>query len=101
MKTKYVLTTGLVLVLGVATEAQVLNRLKQRVENKAEQKAGEEIDKLFSGKNKTNQDNQDKEQMVLADRIAEAITHPIRVGLISTPPDVNQNLTEAQAAYKK
>lgn len=51
MRTKY-LSAGLLLLFSFATQAQVLNRLKQRVENNAEQKAGQEIDKLFSGKRK-------------------------------------------------
>ncbi|GIL22911.1 MAG: hypothetical protein BroJett042_14240 [Bacteroidota bacterium] len=102
MKTKYVLTTGLVLVLGVATEAQVLNRLKQRVENKAEQKAGEEIDKLFSGKNK-NQSGQSGQGTNGPGGSNSGGNNPSNKGggLISTPPDVNQNLTDAQAAYTK
>ena len=53
MKIKYALTVGVALFMGtLVTKAQVLNRLKQKVENKTEQKAGEEIDKLFGGKKK-------------------------------------------------
>lgn len=101
MKIKYVLTGGLILFFG-ATQAQVLNRLKQRVENKAEQKAGQEIDKLFSGKNK-NQTGQNGAGTNGAGGVNGDGNNPANNGggLISTPPDVNQNLTDAEAAYKK
>jgi len=97
MKTKY-LTLGLMLLLINATQAQVLNRLKQRVENKAEQKAGQEIDKLFSGKDK-NQTGQG--QGTNGAGVNGNNPNNNGGGLISTPPDVNQNLADAEAAYKK
>ena len=104
MKTS-VVTAALVLFLGTATQAQVLNRLKQRVENNAEQKAGQEIGKLFKGKDK-NQTGQGGKGNTGAGGQGGANgsgNNPANNGggLISTPPDVNQNLTEAEAAYKK
>lgn len=102
MNTKY-LTMGLVLLLINATQAQVLNRLKQKVENKAEQKAGQEIDKLFNGKNK-NQTGQGQGANGNGTGGANGGgNNPANNGggLISTPPDVNQNLADAEAAYKK
>lgn len=98
MKIKYVLTGGLILFFG-ATQAQVLNRLKQRVENKAEQKAGQEIDKLFSGKDK-NQSGQGTGNGTGANGGGNNPNNN-GGGLISTPPDVNQNLIDAEVAYKK
>ncbi|MCW5911325.1 MAG: hypothetical protein KIT62_09640 [Cyclobacteriaceae bacterium] len=92
------------LLLGTATHAQVLNRLKQRTENKVEQKAGQEIDKLFSGKNK-NQTGQSGQGNNGTNSSGgnKGGNNPANNGggLISTPPDVNQNLAEAEAAYKK
>lgn len=87
------------LLLINATQAQVLNRLKQRVENKAEQKAGQEIDKLFSGKDK----NQSGQGTSNGTGVNGGGNNPNNNGggLISTPPDVNQNLIDAEAAYKK
>lgn len=102
MKTKY-LTLGLMLLLINVTQAQVLNRLKQRVENKAEQKAGQEIDKLFSGKDK-NQTGQGQGTNGTGSGNANGGgNNPANNGggLISTPPDVNQNLADAEVAYKK
>ena len=100
MRTKY-LTAALLLFFSAATQAQVLNRLKQRVENKAEQKAGQEIDKLFSGKDK-NQSGQGNTGNGTGGANGGG-NNPGNNGggLISTPPDVNQNLTDAEAAYKK
>jgi hypothetical protein len=105
MKNKYVLTGGLLLFLAATTHAQVLNRLKQRVENNAEQKAGKEIDKLFTGKNK-NQNQTGQGQGTNNGGTGGANgggNNPSNNGggLISTPPDVNQNLIDAEAAYKK
>lgn len=99
MRTKY-LTAALLLFFSAATQAQVLNRLKQRVENKAEQKAGQEIDKLFNGKNK-NQTGQGNTNTNGGANNGGNNPGNNGGGLISTPPDVNQNLTDAEAAYKK
>lgn len=102
MNTKY-LTMGLVLLLINATQAQVLNRLKQKVENKAEQKAGQEIDKLFNGKNKNQTGQGQGANGNGAGGANGGGNNPANNGggLISTPPDVNQNLADAEAAYKK
>lgn len=103
MKTKYLIVV-LLLFLGATTQAQVLNRLKQRVENNAEQKAGQEIDKLFNGKkkNQTGQ-NQGTNGTGGTGGLNGGGNNPNNNGggLISTPPDVNQNLIDAEAAYKK
>ena len=109
MKFHHVLAFGTCLCLvSVGTEAQVLNRLKQKVENKTEQKAGQEIDKLFGGKK-----NQTSDQTGQAGQSGTGGqqggsggggSNPSNKGgggLISTPPDVNQNLIDAEAAYKK
>ncbi|MBX2895567.1 MAG: hypothetical protein KF763_08990 [Cyclobacteriaceae bacterium] len=104
MKIKYVLTAGLLL-LFVTGQTQVMNRLKQRVENKAEQKAGQEIDKLFSGKNKnqTGQGQGNGNNGATGGGANNGGNNPANNGggLVSTPPDVKQNLVEAEAAYKK
>jgi len=107
MKIQYVLAFGTGLCLAsVGTDAQVLNRLKQKVENKTEQKAGQEIDKLFSGKkNQTgNQTTQGGTGGAAGQGGAVGGNNPSNKGgggLISTPPDVKQNLADAEIAYKK
>lgn len=113
MKIKYVLTLGAALSMGTqVAKAQVLNRLKQKVENKTEQKAGEEIDKLFGGKKKdqasgqsgqggaNGQGGQDGSGGVNSGSGGNP-SNKGGAGLISTPPDVKQNLADAEAAYKK
>ena len=93
---------------SVGTDAQVLNRLKQKVENKTEQKAGQEIDKLFGGKK--NQSGGQNNQGGTGGNGSQGGqnggggNNPSNQGgggLISTPPDVNQNLADAEVAYKK
>lgn len=89
--------------------AQVLNKLK----NKGEQKAGEAIDNLFSGKKKNqnqggNQggtpNNDPNGQNGQGNGNGQGNNNPSNKGgggLISTPPDVKQNLADAEVAYKK
>ncbi len=110
MKIKYVLTLGAALSMGAqVAKAQVLNRLKQRVENKTEQKAGEEIDKLFGGKKKDPASGQSGQGGVNGSGNQGGSggangSNPSNsggAGLISTPPDVKQNLADAEVAYKK
>ncbi len=108
MKFHHVVAFGTCLCLvSVGTEAQVLNRLKQKVENKTEQKAGQEIDKLFGGKkNQTSDQTGQGGQSGTGGQGGSGGggSNPSNKGgggLISTPPDVNQNLIDAEAAYKK
>jgi len=110
MKIKYVLAFGAGLfLLPVGTHAQVLNRLKNRVENKAEQKAGQEIDKLFNGKKKDQTGGQSGQggpngaggQSGQGGAGGNNPSNNSGAGLISTPPDVKQNLADAEVAYKK
>jgi len=113
MKIKYVLAFGAGLFLiSAGTHAQVLNRLKNRVENKTEQKAGQEIDKLFNGKKKDQPGGQSGQggangaggqngQNGQGGTGGNNPSNNSGAGLISTPPDVKQNLADAEAAYKK
>jgi len=91
-------------------EAQVLNRLKNKLENKTEQKAGQEIDKLFGGKKNDNgsQNGQGGNSGSGGQQGGQSGSgggnNPSNTGgggLITTPPDVKQNLADAEVAYKK
>jgi hypothetical protein len=99
----------------VTTQAQVLNRLKNKVESKGEQKASDAIDNLFDGKKKnqdgTTSDGQNGQSsqgsqsgQTGTGASSSASGGPSNKGgggLVSTPPDVKQNLADAEAAYKK
>jgi hypothetical protein len=105
----------LIAVLGVAlfsctlSSAQVLNRLK----GKGEQKAGEAIDNLFNGKKKNQNQNQNgtstnggvngtsSDGSNNSNGTNNNPSNKGGGGLVSTPPDVKQNLNDAEAAYKK
>jgi hypothetical protein len=101
------------MVLAATANGQVLNRLKNRASNNAEQKAGEAIDNLFNGKKKdqNNQNNQGNQgpngpggangQNGMGGPGGRSNPANRGGGLISTPPDVKQNLTDAEVAYKK
>lgn len=111
MKVKLILVVATAMLLSSAGQAQVGSRLKNKVVNKGEQKAGEAIDNLFSGKKK-NQDsgknggnaNGQGNNGSGNGSNGSGGNNPSNNGgggLISTPPDVNQNLADAEAAYKK
>lgn len=115
MKSKLILAAMAFGLLTVTGHAQVLNRLKQKVENKGEQKAGEAIDNLFNGKKKdgTGGSNGQGGQQGQGSGNGSGSgsggsgsgnNNPSNKGgggLISTPPDVKQNLADAETAYKK
>lgn len=95
-------------VLAINGYAQLpgLNRLKNKAAGSAEQKASEEIDKLFGGKKKTNDPNNPNSGQGGTNPDAESgggnnPGNNSGGGLISTPPDVLQNLTDADGAFKR
>jgi hypothetical protein len=90
------------------THAQVLNKLK----GKGEQKAGEAIDNLFGGKKKKGDQSGSSSGSSTSGTnggnnsggVNGGNNNPSNSsggGLISTPPDVKQNLDDAESAYKK
>lgn len=83
---------------AISTHAQMLNKLKQKVSQKTEQKANE----ILNGKNKKPGDtgNSGTNGAGGTNTSSGSPSNTSGGGLISTPPDVNQNLTDAEAAYK-
>ena len=108
MKQHYALLLAASVALSISTaQAQVLNRLK----NKSDQKAGEAIDKLFSGKDKKKTDQSAGQTgngttgngSTRSENSSGGSNNPSNKsggGLISTPPDVKQNLIAAETSYK-
>jgi len=111
MKAKLILLATAMVLLAYNGQAQALNRLKNKVGSKGEQKAGEAIDNLFSGKKKNqspNGDNNGNNGNGAGNSgnngNGSGNNNPSNNsggGLVSTPPDVKQNLIDAEAAYKK
>jgi len=116
MKFRHVLVLAATASFGVVTtQAQVLNRLKNKVESKGEQKASDAIDNLFDGKkkdqNSSNTSGQDGQAQSGQGGTGGASgsgsggsgspANKGGGGLVSTPPDVKQNLADAETAYKK
>ena len=102
MKLYQALLLGASLSLSSFTsQAQLLNKLKQKSENAA-------IDKLFGGKDKKKTDESTTNQGGTNGTGTNGTTsggsnNPSNKGgggLISTPPDVKQNLADAEASYK-
>jgi len=107
MKAKLILLAAAITVAS-GSQAQVLNKLK----GKGEQKAGEAIDNLFSGKKKKDQNtngsgssngsaNGNSQGNSGNNSSSNNPSNNTGGGLVSTPPDVNQNLADAETAYKK
>ena len=108
MKQHYALLLAASVALSISTaQAQVLNKLK----NKGDQKAGEAIDKLFSGKDKKKTDQSAGQTgngttgngSTGSGNSSGGSNNPSNKsggGLSSTPPDVNKNLTDAETSYK-
>ncbi|HEX8061188.1 MAG TPA: hypothetical protein VF473_09650 [Cyclobacteriaceae bacterium] len=111
MKVKLILVACAFMVAS-GLQAQVLNKLK----NKSEQKAGEAIDNLFSGKKKntgngtgnnngsnngSSSGNSSSSSGNSSSGGSGTRSNNTGGGLGSTAPDVNQNLADADAAYKK
>jgi hypothetical protein len=110
MKAKLILLAAAAMMLTYDGQAQVLNRIKNKVENKGEQKAGEAIDNLFKGKKKDQNGNgntNDQNNPANGNGSGNGSggngnpSNNSGGGLVSTPPDVKQNLADAEAAYKK
>ena len=116
MKFRQVLVLAVVASIWAApSQAQVLNRLKNKVEGKGEQKAGEAIDNLFDGKKKdqsstgntggqegqSGQTGQGGQGTSGSGTGSGSPSNKGGGGLVSTPPDVKQNLADAETAYKK
>jgi hypothetical protein len=113
MNTKFRQLLFVLVAIGISFHAnsQVLNRLKQKAEGKGEQKAGETIDNLFGGKKKQNQNTNGTTGTTGGNDGSTGngtnsggnsnAVNKGGAGLISTPPDVKQNLNDAEVSYKK
>ena len=106
MKSLYGLVFGMTLLLSLQASAQLGGKLK----NIGEQKAGEAIDNLFGGKKKssgtsgTGSTTNGAGSTDSGSSSSSNSSNPSNNtggGLISTPPDVKQNLSDAEVSYKK
>lgn len=92
MKTKLLLTTLVATACVISSPAQdLLNKLKK--------KAGQEVINKLGGK-PNNQGNQNPNNTNNTNNSGNNPTNQGGGGLITTPPDVNQNLADADVAYK-
>lgn len=102
MRNLCVLVCALVVCVNLSTEGQVLNKLKQKANNTL----NKELDKALGGKNNTNNSGNTNNPGGNngGQNGGNGSNNPSNNsggGLISTPPDVNQNLADAESAYKK
>ncbi|MBT1703088.1 hypothetical protein [Chryseosolibacter indicus] len=93
------LLTGIAFILAVSTNAQgLVGKLKQKASQAAEKALEKKVDEKTGGN--SNGGNTSNEN---SGNNSSGGNHPTNKGgggLISTPPDVNQNLSDAESAYK-
>jgi len=101
MKKVIVLISALVVCGNLESSGQMLNKLKQKANNTL----NKELDKALGGKNNQgnsgNTGNQGGNNNGQGNNGSNNPSNNSGGGLISTPPDVNQNLSDAETAYKK
>jgi hypothetical protein len=90
MKAKLLLTAMLAAAFVITSPAQdLLNKLKK--------KAGEQVINKIGGQKPNNQGGKNPNSNT---NTGDNPTNKVGAGLITTPPDVNQNLTDADVAFK-
>ncbi|MGE0587207.1 MAG: hypothetical protein AB7O48_01430 [Cyclobacteriaceae bacterium] len=98
MRAKYLLVAGLAFSLGsFSASGQLLNKIKQKASQKAEQALDK---KLGLGGNQNNPNNPGGQNGAGGPGNNGGPSNNSGGGLITTPPDVNQNIADAQTAYK-
>lgn len=97
MRKSIVLISALILCGSLASPGQVLNKLKQKANNTL----NKELDKALGGKNNNQGNSGNTGNQGSSNNGSNNPSNNSGGGLISTPPDVNQNLLDAEAAYKK
>lgn len=107
MKIKYLLAVSWIMTFLVSTtSAQLLNKLKQKAEQKAEQALDKKLNNNQNsgspgaGSNQSGGNSSGSSSSGGSGRGSNPSNHS-GGGLISTPPDVKQNLADAESAYKK
>lgn len=101
MRTKYLIVAGIACAVSFTTASgQLLNKIKQ----KASQKAENALDKkLGLGNNQNNTNNPGTNGSNGTSGPGNSGNNPSNTsggGLITTPPDVKQNIADAESAYK-
>lgn len=101
MKSKFVLTWLVVVLFAFSADAQgFVNKLKQ----KADEAAAKALEKKAKEKAGINDDTQQQQSGDASEQSGAGVKNrPSNKGgggLISTPPDVNQNLADAETSYK-
>lgn len=101
---KLLLCSGLLLGGSYGSQAQLLKKLKQKAENAAERIVDKKIDEKIDGATRTggkNQNGPGGPGMPGSGGSGGGRNNTSGEGLVTTPPDVQKNLTEAEDAFKK
>lgn len=85
------------------THAQLLKKLKEKAENAADKAIDKKVDKAVNGENANTDNSNNTSNNGPGMPSKNSKSNPSNKGgqgLISTPPNVNENLTSADASYK-
>lgn len=101
---KLLLCSGLLVSVSYSSEAQLLKKLKQKAENVAEKIVDKKIDEKINGKGNPGNNNPGGGTgpgMPGTGGSGGGRNNTSGEGLVTTPPDVQKFLTEAEDAFKK
>lgn len=106
MKSSRIFLFGIALIVATASPAQFLKKLQQKAEQKLEKKVDKEVDKeLGINQNQPTQTQPGGQNNPGGSSSGNSggnnPSNNSGGGLISTPPNVKQNLSDAEASYKK
>ena len=98
-RANYLIVVGIALSLGLApASGQLLNKIKQKASNKAENVLDKKLG--IGDDNKSNPNNPETPGGPGSENGGNGPKNNKGGGLITTPPDVQQNIADAQSAYK-
>jgi hypothetical protein len=101
MKSKILLVGGALMALSFTMNAQgLMGKLKQKAEKAAEKALDKKVDEKTGGNNSSSDQSGSDNAGNTGNKSGNNPSNKGGGGLVTTPPDVKQNLTDAEASFK-